>query len=330
MRKIASLSAALGAMLVLFLHAALTLVAAFGATVPPPSRTWVSGTGTDAGTCTRTAPCLTYAFAFGVTDTGGEINCLDPGGFGTLAITKSISIVCDYTEGGVLVPALDTGFLVNAPAGSIVTLKGQDVQCVGAGGLGITILGAGVTLHIHKVQIRNCRFNGISVENNTGTAVVFVADSYITDNGGTTSNAGILIRPVSGASALVSVTRTHLERNTNGIFADGSGGGGVSHFTVKDSVISASSNTGVVVASSGAALSGLIEGSMISFNANTGAAVAGAAATLLLDGNTIANNVTGVINLGGTLQSFKNNKIALNGTDGTPITAVPGSSGTLQ
>jgi hypothetical protein len=189
-------------------------------------------------------------------------------------------------------------------------------------------------VHIHKVQIRNCRSStlgaGILVQNDSGLATVFVADSYITDNGGTTSGAGILIKPQSGANALVSVTRTHLERNTNGIFADGSGGGGVSNFTVKDSVISASTNSGVVVFSQGAAFKGLVEGSMINFSANTGAAVAGAGATLLLGGNTIANNITGVANFGGTLQSFKNNQIALNNTDGTPIAAVPGYSGTQQ
>ena len=320
MTKIASLSAALGAMLGLLLHAAPAQAAA---------RTWVSGTGTDAGTCTRTAPCLTYTFAFSQTDTGGEINCLDPGNFGFLTINKSISIVCDYTEGGVLVPPSNIGFFINAPAGSIVTLKGQDIDCSGSG-FGILIIGAGVTVHIHKVQIRNCFSDGIAVNNSSGLATVFVADSYITDNGSSTSDAGIRIVPQGGASALVSVTRTQLERNTNGIFADGSLGGGVSHVTVKDSVVSASSNTGVVVASSGAAFSGLVDSSMIAFNANTGAAVAGAAATLLLGRNTIANNVTGVINLGGTLQSFKNNKIALNGTDGTPMTAFPGPGEPLQ
>ena len=321
MTKIASLSAALGAMLGLLLHAAAAQAA---------PRTWVSGTGADAGTCTRTAPCLTYIFAITQTDTGGEINCLDPGGFGPLTINKSISVVCDYTEGGVVPLGGNTGVLVNAPAGSIVTLKGQDVECLGNGGFGINITGVGVTVHVDKVQIRNCIGSGILVQNISGLATVFVTDSYITDNGNSASQAGILIRPSNGASALVSVTRTHLERNTNGIFADGSGGGGVAHVTVKDSVISASSNSGIVVSSSGAAFSGLVDNTMIAFNANTGAAVAGAAATLLLDGNTIANNVTGVINLGGTLQSFKNNQIALNGTDGTPMTAFPGPGGPLQ
>src|SRR6266496_1178781 len=89
------------------------------------SRTWVSGVGDDANPCSRTAPCKTYAGAISKTATNGEINCLDPGGFGAVTITKSISIVCDYTEGGVLASGIN-GFIINAPAGSNITLKGQD------------------------------------------------------------------------------------------------------------------------------------------------------------------------------------------------------------
>src|SRR5687768_12498119 len=67
------------------------------------TRTWVSGVGDDANPCSRTAPCKTFAGAISKTAAGGEINCLDPGGFGGVTITKSISIICDHTEGGVLV-----------------------------------------------------------------------------------------------------------------------------------------------------------------------------------------------------------------------------------
>src|ERR1700686_1648883 len=77
------------------------------------SRTWVSGVGDDANPCSRTAPCKTFAGAISKTAAAGEINCIDPGGFGALTITKSISIVCDYTEAGVL-SANTTGFLINA------------------------------------------------------------------------------------------------------------------------------------------------------------------------------------------------------------------------
>src|SRR3982751_3731335 len=67
------------------------------------TRTWVSGVGDDANPCSRTAPCKTFAGAISKTANGGEINCLDPGGFGGVTITKSITIKCQYTEGGALV-----------------------------------------------------------------------------------------------------------------------------------------------------------------------------------------------------------------------------------
>src|SRR5947209_14324710 len=67
------------------------------------SRTWVSGVGDDANPCSRTAPCKTFPGAISKTAAGGEINCLDPGGFGGVTITKSITIKCHYTEGGVIV-----------------------------------------------------------------------------------------------------------------------------------------------------------------------------------------------------------------------------------
>ena len=310
---------------------ALLFVMSAGSANAQASRTWVSGVGDDANPCSRTAPCKTYAGAISKTAPNGEINCLDPGGFGAVTITKSMSIVCDYTEGGVLA-ASTTGFLINAPAGSIVTLKGQDVECFITGIHGIRMLGVGVTLHVHKVQIRNCRGggNGITIDPSSGNAKVFVADSYITDNGSSTSNAGLLVKPTGGATAVVSVNRVQFEANTNAIFLDGSAGGGIVHANVNDSILSGSSNSGIAVSSTGAANTAVVSTSMISFNANTGAAVAGAAGSLKLGGNTIANNVTGVANAGGSLQSFKNNQIADNGSDGTPITAVPGYSGTMQ
>src|SRR6187551_810864 len=58
------------------------------------SRTWVSGVGDDFNPCSRTAPCKTFAGAISKTALNGEINCLEPGGFGAVTITKSITIDC--------------------------------------------------------------------------------------------------------------------------------------------------------------------------------------------------------------------------------------------
>ena len=62
------------------------------------NETWVSGTGTDAGNCPRTAPCRTFQFAHDQTNNNGAINVLTSGNFGPLTITKPISIVADGVE----------------------------------------------------------------------------------------------------------------------------------------------------------------------------------------------------------------------------------------
>src|SRR5271168_2938804 len=86
------------------------------------TRTWVSGVGDDANPCSRTAPCKTFAGAISKTATGGEIDALDPGGFGALTITKSITIDGGPGIAGVLVSGTN-GFTVNAGTSAVVTLR---------------------------------------------------------------------------------------------------------------------------------------------------------------------------------------------------------------
>src|SRR5215203_5926302 len=66
------------------------------------TRTWVSGVGDDVNPCSRTAPCKTFAGAISKTAIYGEINCLDPAGYGSVTITKSITIDCTSTFGSIL------------------------------------------------------------------------------------------------------------------------------------------------------------------------------------------------------------------------------------
>src|SRR4249919_3184651 len=83
------------------------------------TRTWVSGVGDDANPCSRTAPCKTFAGAISKTAPGGEINVLDPGGFGAVTITKSITISSEGFEAGVLATSGSNGIIVNR-AGIVV------------------------------------------------------------------------------------------------------------------------------------------------------------------------------------------------------------------
>jgi hypothetical protein len=111
------------------------------------TRTWVSGVGDDANPCSRTAPCKTFAGAISKTAANGEINCIDPGGFGAVTITKSITIDCGATFGSVLA-ALTNGININA-AGINVTLRNIEIQGVVTGLVGINFI-AGASLRVEK------------------------------------------------------------------------------------------------------------------------------------------------------------------------------------
>src|SRR5258705_7256959 len=86
------------------------------------TRTWVSGVGDDANPCSRTAPCKTFAGAISKTAAGGEIDCLDPGGFGAVTITKSITIDCDAGAGGILNSGFN-GVIISAGANDTIMLR---------------------------------------------------------------------------------------------------------------------------------------------------------------------------------------------------------------
>src|SRR5258707_2030641 len=92
------------------------------------TRTWVSGVGDDANPCSRTAPCKTFAGAISKTAVNGIIDCLDPGGFGAVTITKSIQIDCDAGPGGIL-PGGTNGIVITGGA-ITVTLPSLNIDGV--------------------------------------------------------------------------------------------------------------------------------------------------------------------------------------------------------
>src|SRR5712692_4155299 len=87
------------------------------------SRTWVSGVGDDANPCSRTAPCKTFAGAISKTAVGGEIDALDPGGFGAVTITKGITIDGGGGQVASILVAGTPAIIVNAPANAVVIIR---------------------------------------------------------------------------------------------------------------------------------------------------------------------------------------------------------------
>src|SRR5262245_19324483 len=122
------------------------------------TRTWVSGVGDDANPCSRTAPCKTFAGAISKTAAGGEINCLDPGGFGAITITKSMTIDCDGTFGSILAAGTN-GVNVNA-SNIIVNLRNISIDGTTSGLIGVNFI-SGAMLKIGSTRLNSSHL-GIS------------------------------------------------------------------------------------------------------------------------------------------------------------------------
>ena len=159
----------------------LAVVVAFAFAVDPAvaqaSRTWVSGTGDDAQPCSRTAPCKTFAGAISKTAPNGEIDCLDPGGFGAVTITKAITIDCTGTHGSILVSGTNA-IIVSAGASDKVVLRGLSLNGFGTGLSGIRFL-AGAQLSVEQCIVFGFTGNEINV-NMTSFGNIFVTNTYIT------------------------------------------------------------------------------------------------------------------------------------------------------
>src|SRR5213592_2248777 len=125
------------------------------------TRTWVSGVGDDVNPCSRTAPCKTFAGAISKTASPGIINCLDPGGFGAVTITKSIQIDCTGTLGSVLHSGVQ-GVIVNALTTDKVILRNIDIS--GAG----TTLG---TNGVNVIQANSVQLFGVTIQTSSNTGV---------------------------------------------------------------------------------------------------------------------------------------------------------------
>jgi hypothetical protein len=306
------------------------------------TKTWVANGGSGS-TCSRASPCGTFQAAHDATAAGGEINCVDAGDYGTVTINKAISIICDNTEAGILAANGNVAVIITAGANDVITLRGLDINGAGSGGFGIDFQTGGA-LHVDKVQIRNFRATNADVSgiffNPLGYAELTVTDSIITDNGnaGQAFNGGIVVLPIVSGSSNVSINRVRLVNNSTGISGNGSLSTGVAvNVVVTDSLVTSSATNGIAAFSTGtnAGVSILVDHSVVTGNFSSGinangatASGAGSAAVRIGD-STIALNLTGVSTTNaGVVQSFKNNRISGNLTDGTPIPAFPGPGGT--
>jgi len=257
------------------------------------SRTWVSGVGDDVNPCSRTAPCKTFAGAISKTAEGGEIDALDPAGYGTVTITKAI--VLDGGTGAGWASILASGVpgtTVNITTGTHINDAVVILRNITYNGISQSPSAAGT----HAINY--IRAAQLIVENCT-TGNLRVYDCFF-DN----TNTGMLITTSSGA-AITQVDNCRFNALSAGINTTSNA---FVHARNCYFASTTSANGGVRANTSCQAN---VSNSMFVSN-NTGVNIAGG--TVRLSNNEFYNNVTAVG--GGTAESANNNKFRSNTTDG--------------
>jgi len=282
------------------------------------TRTWVSGVGDDANPCSRTAPCKTFAGAISKTANGGEIDALDPGGFGAVTITKSLTIDGQGVVAGIAAPGT-TGIIINATAADKIVLRNIEINgflsnVAGQQGNPLGINGINI-LSASQVTIDNVRIQGFGTTcvraALTAAGELNIVNSYLTECAtgvSLTTSAGQLLASIDrtsvinstafGVDALTSSTGQTLVAISRSTIAHNNGGGVRTQVTASMSV----------------------DNSVLAFN-NGFAANALAGTTIRLANNLINNNANTFNTGGGVFLSTGDNRVEANGGGVPPFPA---------
>jgi hypothetical protein len=269
------------------------------------SRTWVSGVGDDANPCSRTAPCKTFAGAISKTAAGGEIDALDPAGYGALTITKAITIDGGGGQVASVLVSGTNGIVVQAGPNDVVILRNLRFNGIGSGLNGIRFL-SGKDLNVENCYIFGFTQNGIDIALNQGTpASVHVIDSVLKNNGGTGIRASNAVAP----NVQVGIDNTKVILDTIGIDASTNSRVVVNRSLSENAStdgIKASANTGQVTVSF----------TDVSFNANGITASGGGSANVAFS-NIAYNTTCALNNSASNFATFGNNRVVGTANCGT-------------
>ncbi len=261
------------------------------------SRTWVSGVGDDANPCSRTAPCKTWAGAISKTAPGGEIDALDPGGFGAVTITKAITLDGGGGQVASTLVSGTNGIVVQANASTdVVILRNIRINGISSGINGIQF-NSGKALIVENCNIFGFTGSGINITSAGGK--VFVSGTSSNNNAG----SGIAIT----STALTTVSINNSQFNMNGSF--GVFASNFSQVAASDSVANGNNIGFIASANAGTTEIDLLNCTAANNNAiGVQAGGGGATANVRVAGIAVYGNPNGFLTgAGGTLKSFGNN-----------------------
>jgi len=261
------------------------------------SRTWVSGVGDDVNPCSRTAPCKTFAGAISKTAAGGEIDALDPAGYGAVTITKAITIDGGGGQVASVLVSGTNGIVVQAGPSDVVILRNLRINGIGTGINGIRWL-AGKALTVENCDIFGFTTNGIDIAKADG-GKAFVHNTVVQNVG----QAGISVVNTT-TNVSVDIDDSRFDLGFLGVFA-----GAFSRVTVTNSIVSGNGSAGFI-ASATAGTAELNVTNSTSSNNITGVQAGGGPfpATTRISNVTLHGNLNGMLTAAnGTLKSFGNN-----------------------
>jgi hypothetical protein len=287
------------------------------------TRTWVSGVGDDVNPCSRTAPCKTFAGAISKTFINGEIDCLDPGGFGTVTITKSITIDGGSGFGSILASGtngVNINIAVNAnDPNRRVTLRRLSINGTGASGAVGTatgIRGVNITTNGAKqVNIENCYINNFTTVGIDGAFAETGAALTVRDTNISNTAIGIQMNTTTGF-VLGMFDNVRIDKMTTGINSKDR-----SFMTVRNAFISNCTTAGIAVVAPTNS-NGLNVESTVLYSVGTGIAAGGAGTKVDISNTSILDNTNPATSTGATLNSHGNNQIANNVNAGAAFTPV--------
>src|SRR5262249_8844477 len=174
-----------------------------------PARVFVSAQGADANPCTFAQPCRTFQRAYNAVAAAGEIDVLDPAGYGPVFISKSISIQ-GHGFAGISVSNPGSGGIVIS-GGDVVNLKGLIVERNGVGGFGILFQGATKLLTVENCVIRAVTQRGLELDPTTSMDLV-ISNTLVAGTG----VQNIFLAP-SGTGLAVKATFNRVEAYAGGV-----------------------------------------------------------------------------------------------------------------
>ncbi|MFL6335913.1 MAG: hypothetical protein ACJ754_21610 [Pyrinomonadaceae bacterium] len=274
------------------------------------TRTWVSGVGADDNPCSRTAPCKTFAGAMLKTATGGEIDALDPGGYGSVTANKSITIDGGTGSGWASILASNgvTGVIVNPGASGVVRLRNLSIDGAGTT-LGLDGIRAisGSTLHVENVHIFNFTGDGVELAYTGATVGRLEARNLVVSE---CDGSGVLIGGSNTLQHAVSLDNINVSRCGHGLRVNNRGIVRLSNSVI--TLVNASGSSAAVLADSAVGGGAIIDVVNTQLDFNSNAVQANAGQTVRLGRSRLTANGTALNFAGGTIATYKNNEIGGN------------------